>query len=168
MSTFQATLVQSPDPALGGLAVNSPTVTGHASSQATTPGGGGFQSKTCRWSGFPSLLCTDIRLIFDYSYNFVTFVGTQSNCGFDVSYALDGGGNPFTFSAAVAFSGTSGSGTATFSAIISGLLDISLIHIRDNINAIMAGVGTPPVTTGQVSNIRLEANPISQGPICLM
>src|SRR6266498_107425 len=94
---------QSPDPGLGGVAVNSPINTGHGSTLSEayrTSKGGVSQTKTCLWHSFSGVTGTRTRvtLKFDWTLNasinvsaFDELAGATASYDFKIEYSLDNG-----------------------------------------------------------------------------
>src|SRR6266542_3379886 len=94
---------QSPDPGLGGVAVNSPINTGNGSTLSEayrTSKGGVSQTKTCLWHSFSGVTGTRTRvtLKFDWTLNasinvsaFDELAGATASYDFKIEYSLDNG-----------------------------------------------------------------------------
>jgi RHS repeat-associated protein len=94
---------QSPDPGLGGVAVNSPINTGHGSTSSLasrTSKGSVSQTKTCLWHSFSGVtgIRTRVTLKLDWTLNasinasaFDEFAGATASYDFKIEYSLDNG-----------------------------------------------------------------------------
>lgn len=150
----QPTNNQTPDATLGGLAVTSPTNTGHAST-GTSASGGASQNKSCRWFAFQSVLGqkTAITLKIDHTSS-GTLVGAGASNAFTLSYSLNGGGS--WTNAVVRTNFTSAQGPTTFSVALSVGQDISQVQVRTFYQTSTASELETASVTAAISNIKLE------------
>lgn len=168
--TIQPAAVTSPDPTQGGTAVTTPAATGHATTNSTASGVGNTTTKTCIWSSFPapSIRPPIAVLLVDWTQN-----GSLEDGGVDtgniflIDYTTDGGSVWNSLHADSQIQAPT-SGTDQVSL---GSIDISLLQVRDSIQAIGASdSGDVPLQaslTARAFNIRLEvtygANRIMMG-----
>ena len=152
---YNATSNTTPDPTLGGIAVTTPTNTGHASSTSAAAGLTNLREKSCLWSAFPAALGSpsSVTLKVTFSESGSTsdgFVDTTNR--FLIEYSLNGGsswtalrdGNNFTASS-----------SGTLSAVLLTSQDLEQVRVRDLISASKAGVESASATA-TVSDIKIE------------
>lgn len=151
--TREPTSNQSPDATLGGVAVTTPTNTGHASTVASASGPGA-QTKSCRWFSFQSASGQIKSITLKITH---TSQGVLANAGgntFTISYSLNGGSSWTNAVNRVNF--TTSEGPTTFSVALSAGQDISQIQVRDLLDANAPGAGDSASVTATVSDIKLE------------
>lgn len=155
--TLNPTSFTNPDPS-GGLAVTTPSNTGHASTTSTASGGTDSQVKSCRWTAFPAGPSPSARaaaptLKVDYTRN-----GTLSDGGintynqFLIEYSLNGGSS---WTALLNHEFVTSSSTSTASFTLSISQDLSQVQVRDFLTAQKVG-GTSATMVATPSNIRIE------------
>lgn len=146
IETKNPTSNTSPDLAQGGVAVSSPTNTGHAS---TTVTGGGDEIKTCIWTGFAAAPGgPTFSVTLKASRSVSGSVGSGTNI-FRGEYSLNSGSSwntLFTHSSV-----GSPSGPTEASAALSISQNLTQVQVRDFLQA------TDDATlTGTISSIRIE------------
>src|SRR6266542_5490805 len=180
---------QSPDPGLGGVAVNSPINTGHGSTLSEayrTSKGGVSQTKTCLWHSFSGVTGTRTRvtLKFDWTLNasinvsaFDELAGATASYDFKIEYSLDNGstwtvGRGLNDSVSIpdGAGGSDGRSINTFGSESVDLpnpggIDISQIRVRDRIFTSAAvrvsnNGSASSNATASVSLIRLDVDTI--------
>jgi hypothetical protein len=164
--TRNPTAFASPDPGQGGLAVTTPSVTGHSSTTASVIGSIGLQEKTCKWTGFPSTAgqIQSITLKFDHTSS-GTLAGPSRSNTFVVQYSLNGGSNWTTAVQRVDF--TSSQGPTTFSVSLPLTQDLTQVQLRDSLLADTLPDGGTVNCTATIANILIEVQ-IYDAPLIVM
>lgn len=149
-----------PDPGQGGLAVTTPSNTGHASTAADAAAGGGSQTKTCIWSGFGApaggVLSQNLKL----SWAEDGTLGGGENA-FRIEYSLNNGG---AWSDVINHSIIEAPDSGDETIPLSTSQDPSLVKVRDKIFAQTNNA----VCVGTVSNIRIEISVADPQVIIMM
>jgi len=147
----------SPDPAQGGVAVTTPSNTGHASTtcNAVGDGIGVSEEKSCIWTGIPSVSGGIISktLKITHTSNGTRSGGTATN-QFSLDYSLNGGGswNP----AVSRINMTSSQGPTVFSVALPVDQDLTQVQVRDFIQATAFTIGHSASATVTISDIQVE------------
>lgn len=149
----QPTANQSPDATLGGLAVTTPSNTGHAST-VTSSSGIDDDEKSARWFTFQAVTGTinAITLKIDHTTN--GSIGGSGSNQFVLEYSLNAGSSWTT--AATRLNFTSSEGPTTFSVALSAAQDISQVEVRVDYLTGGADVGDSASITATIANIKLE------------
>jgi hypothetical protein len=130
--------------------------TGHASTTATQASAG-TQTKSCIWTGFPSVggQIVSITLRFDWSEDGTVVVGTGSaSNNFRVQYSVNGGG---AFTTIFQHADVVAPATSSSSVSMTPPQDLTLIQVRDRLQATAtADLSDSASITASISNIRLE------------
>lgn len=151
----QPTNNQSPDATLGGLAVTTPTNTGHASTTASCSGAAGSQTKSCRWFALPNVAGQRLAVTLKITH---TTSGALTGAGafnsYQVDYSTNGGGIWNT--AVLRQSFTTSQGPTEFSVALSLTQDISQVQIRDFFSVTTQGAGESASATATISGIKVE------------
>lgn len=154
--TIQPTANTTPDAGQGGIAVTGNVNTGHGST-VTSQAGAGTQTKSCIWTGFPSVggPLRSVTLKFDWTETGAVNIGTGSAANeFRVEYSINGGGawnTVFTHADVVAPTTSSSQVTITLPQ------DTTQVQVRDRMQATAtADISDSASITTTVSNIRLE------------
>ena len=155
--TVQPAANESPDTGQGGLAVATPTNTGHASTSSSANGDdvGVTQTKTCRWSAFPAVAgqVAAVTLKVTHATNGALSGGTATN-SFALEYSTNGGGAWNTAVSRTNY-GTA-EGPTTFSVGLSVGQDLTAVQVRDNITAAAVASGDSASATATISAIQIE------------
>lgn len=152
---------QSPDATLGGLAVTTPTNTGHASTTASCSGAGGVQTKSCRWFSLSNIYGQRVSVTLKITH---TTDGALTGVGafnaFQMDYSVNGGTN---WTSAVTREGYTGAqGPTTFSVALGLSQDVSQVQVRDQLTVTTESGGESASATATVSNIQVEVVMIDQ------
>jgi len=164
--TVNPTSNVTPDPGQGGLAVTGNINTGHSSTTASVVGAGG-QTKTCKWTVFPSVggQILSVTLKVDWTQNGVTTDGFALTANqFLIEYSLNNGSSWNTLRNAALISSSS-SGTATQS--LSNAQDLTQVQVRDKLS-VTGDVGQSVSVTASTSQIRLEVTTVDAQVIVMM
>lgn len=163
----QPTANQSPDPGQGGLAVTSPSDTGHASSVADCTGELCNDFLTCIWSGFQlvSGIPTAITLKITHTSS-GTLSGVTAANAFTLEYSLNGGAS---WNTAVSRSNfTSAQGPTVFSVALPVGQDLTQVRVRDLIRAVTDSLlGHTATASATIADIQIEVVTQDQQPITL-
>lgn len=153
--TYNPTANQSPDATLGGLAVTSPTNTGHASSTASCSDAGGSQSKSCRWFTFPAFtgLKKSVTLKFDHTTD-GALSGPGASNSYQVDYSVNGGSNWTNAVLRQNYAGAQGPTTA--SVTLSATQDLTAVQVRDFFAVSTTDAGESASATATIANVKLE------------
>jgi hypothetical protein len=155
LTTVQPTANTTPDPGQGGVAVTTPSNTGHASSTAAASGVLDFQQKTCIWSGFSSVAgqTQSVTLKIDHTSN-----GNRSGAGasnsFTLDYSLNNGG-AWTNTVTRA-NMTSSQGPTTASISLPLTQDLTQVKVRDLMSATTTSGGETATAIVTIANIKIE------------
>ncbi len=150
----QATVNTTPDATIGGLAVTTPSNTGHASSTAVAVGAT-TQTKSCNWSSFPAAPSGAVTVTLKVGF---TRTGSLSDGGvatsnqFLVEYSTNGGGAWTTLRNDTQVTSSS---SGTDSATLSTSQDLTQVQVRDKLFAGSVG-GESASLTATVSGIQIE------------
>jgi hypothetical protein len=151
--TKQPTSNTTPDPAQGGIAVTTPSNTGHAATTASQVGAGS-QTKSCLWTTIgagPGGTLTSVTLKVDWSENGAIANGGAN--GFRIQRSIDGGG---AWTDVFNHLNVTSSTTSTSQVALSTSQDLTLVQVRVRLQASGSGVGDSGSVTASVSNIRIE------------
>jgi hypothetical protein len=150
-----------PDPAQGGSAVASPANDAHGGTTSVSVGGGS-QVKSYKSSGFANLSGgrSSVILKADYSDN-----GTIANNGsnqFRIESSIDGGGS---WQVMLNHNNITSPTTSSVQRTLSTSQDLSLVQVRDKIQATSIEPGDSGSITASISNIKIEVQTIDGGVI---
>jgi hypothetical protein len=165
--TYNPTANETPDATLGGVAVTSPTNTGHASTSASASGAGAAQTKSCRWFTFPAFTgqVKTMTLKITHSSDGSVIGPTAGNLLF-IDYSLNNGSSWVN---AVSRSGFTGAqGPTTFSVALSATQNTTQVQVRDDLFAESDDVGDSAEATATVSDIKLEIETVDGGLLVMM
>ena len=157
--TINPTANQSPDATLGGLAVQTPTNTGYASTTASVGVGGGTQTKSWRGFSFPAAAGQIISKTLKVDHTSSGALTGSADNAFTIEYSTNGGAN-WTFGV-LRTTFTTSQGPLTLSVSLSVGQDVTAVQVRSLCQA-FAGAGETASATGTISNVRVEvvtANP---------
>jgi hypothetical protein len=154
-TTVNPTSNTTPDPGQGGLAVTSPTNTGHALSTAVATDAADSQQRTCIWSGFANVggRRSSVILKIDHTSTGVK-IGVGASNSFTLDYSVNNGG---AWTNAVTRNNmTSSQGPTTFSVALSVGQDLSQVKVRDSMSAATSSNGETANATVTIANIKIE------------
>jgi len=153
--TVQPSNNQSPDATLGGLAVTTPTNTGHASTTASCSGASGVQTKSCRWFGLSNIggQRSSVTLKFDHTTS-GALTGAGASNSYQVDYSLNGGGSWTTALLRQDF--TSSQGPTTASIALPVAQDVSLVQVRDFFSVVTTDAGESASAMSTIAAIKVE------------
>lgn len=151
----QPTSNQTPDATLGGLAVTTPSNTGHASTTTSAAGEGGSQEKSCRWSGFQAVSGTILAITLKITHTSSGVLsGPSPTNSFALEYSLNGGSS---WNSAVARSNfTASQGPTVFSVALSAAQDISQVQVRTDYLTDTVDIADAASITATIADIQLE------------
>lgn len=156
LTVLQATANTTPDPGLGGAAVTTPSNTGHASSSAIAVGAAS-QTKSCRWSGFPSdptVNRTAVTLkVTSTRDGSLSDGGVVTSNQFLIEYSLNGGGAWTTIRNETQLNTALGPDTDSVTLPLGQ--DLTQVMVRDKMFA-SSVAGESAVMTATVSGIQIE------------
>jgi hypothetical protein len=158
----------SPDPAQGGLAVTTPSNTGHASTTASAAGDGigVSEEKSCIWQGFPAAPAgtkTAIALKITHTSNGTRSGATATN-QFRLEYSLNGGG---AWNTAVSrINMTSAQGPTEFSVALPLSQDLTQVQVRDFMQATALTIGHSASAIVTISDIKIEVTTADDFALC--
>lgn len=171
ITTKTPTSNTTPDPAQGGLAVTTPSNTGHASSSVSASGDdvGAQEKKTCIWSGFAQVsggTRTLVQLKVTHTSN-GSRVGVTGTNQFNLEYSLNGGGAWNTIVSRNNMTSSQGPTVATVTLPTSQ--DLSQVQVRDLIQADALSVGHSATASATISDIKIEVTRVgNRSPVTLM
>lgn len=156
MATVNPTANASPDAGLGGSAVTTPSNTGHASTSCSAAGDdvGVVETKSCGWSGFsnPGGGRLAVTLQLTHTSNGTVSGATALNA-FQVEYSVNNGSS---WTVAVSRGNmSSAAGPTVFSAALSTSQDLSLVKVRDSIEASAVASGDAATASATVADIQI-------------
>lgn len=142
------------------------TVTGHGATTSSA-GGGTSQTKTCTWSAFPASggQVTSLHLKLSWTVEgSLQIVNTATNA-FTIDYSVDNGSN-WTNALTRLDVGAPDSGSID---VTLGLpQDLTLVRVRDSMDADTTDPGDIASITASVSSIRLELETTAGGNLIAM
>jgi len=165
MITVNPTSNQSPDATLGGLAVTTPSNTGHALTQ-TVSNDGGSTTKTIRWFSFPVVNGTKklVTLKIDHNTEGVLVGGGALN-DYLLEHSTNGGSS---WSTTVHRANLTSQVVATVSVPLSVGQDISQVQVRETNFAFTVDPGESAQVASTTSNVRVEIEFVNQAIIVMM
>lgn len=154
--TLQPGANQTPDATLGGLAMTTPTNTGHASSTASCSDAGASQTKSMRWFTIPAAISGQrISVTLKVTH---TSSGALTGAGasnlFRVSYSVNGGSS--WTDAVNRESFTSSQGPTVLSVTLSIAQDTSQVQVRDVLIVATNDNGESASATATISGVQVE------------
>jgi hypothetical protein len=152
--TKQPTSNTTPDATLGGLAVTTPSNTGHASTVTSASGAGGSGEKSCLWSGFTAASGTIVSVTLKIDHLSAGSITGGSSNSLLLEYSLNAGGSWTT--AVTRSNFTASQGTSTFSASLSVGQTLSDVRVRVDYLCDSNDPGDAASITATISNIRIE------------
>lgn len=152
----QPTANQSPDPGQGGLAVTSPSNTGHASSAADCTGELCSDVLTCIWTGFQPVAGVVLTATLKITHTSSgALSGVTASNDFTLEYSLNGGGAWLSAVARADF--TAAQGPTVFSVALPADQDLSQVRVRDLIRAETdSPLGHTANATATIADIQIE------------
>ncbi len=154
---------QTPDSTQGfAVAVNTPSNIGHAQTSLAVSELGVNQTSTCRWFNFSSVSGTivSIKLKIDHDTDgFLNGIGSVNS--FSLQYSLDGGSS---WTVALARSQFSERQIGTLSIDLPTTQNISLVQVRDYIQAGTILFNSSAYASATIGNIRLEVETDTTAP----
>jgi hypothetical protein len=146
-----------PDPAQGGLAVSSPSNTGHANTSCIASGDdiGVSEDKSCIWTAIGSVSGGIISKTLKITH---TSNGSRSGASasnqFRLDYSLNGGGS--WNNAVLRLNMTSSQGPTVFSVALPVGQDLTQVQVRDFIQASAIFIGHNSTADATISDIKVE------------
>lgn len=189
MFTINPTANQTPDAGQGGLAVTSPSNTGHASTSSTASNGSS-QNKTCRWTNFQNVDGQKTKIVLKFNWDANGFVSASAPgvgdfasalARFRVEYSTNNGSSwtvAVDKSVSVAFfdfgSGSDSFNNNAIESINLPIVSTDQIQVRDIISTTTSVGGSGSSTSdctaimGNLTGIQLEVTLVDFKPIVMM
>src|SRR5262245_28264716 len=167
LTTKQPTSNTTPDAGQGGIAVTTPSNTGHASTSSAALDVSDSQLKTCIWSGFTSVggQKVTVTLKIDHTSS-GALTGIGANNAFKLEYSLNNGSSWTTAVSRSHF--TAAQGPTTFSQALSIGQDLTQVKVRDSILATTVSGGESSGCTATIANIKIEVVTVGGAPILIL